>query len=578
MQATTFENNRLAAVFGKRRETMRGYEEWQGITPRKWQREALGIVQKNLEEGGPPGVVSAVMGSGKSVFLAEIARWWLLEGAKSMVARVVVLCPRLALVRQLSKTLERRLLAPVGQYCGHAKQIDHPVIVATNRSAGALAKALDEAGFLGRESAPMLLIFDEVHTSEAELVREAIGELNPSRRLGLSATPFRGNKNERITAFEQEIYSYTLGDGIRDGVLVPFRVVNATEEGDLDDVMVSMVRAMKGQGPGIINAPSITSAEEFAARLLPMRAAAIHSRLPLARRDLLVEQLRVGNLDCLVHVSLLAEGVDMPWLRWIGLRREVGSRVRFIQELGRVLRCHPGKTEACVLDPLNLLSRHQMSHVAELGKVIEELSAIGEPQERAERDLTNRAIKRAVAVPLVAGWLLEITRSLEIQRLTPSPQRKDGPWCRQPSSLAQQQALQNMMGVIKVAPPPIMEGLEALCRHSAGLDKKLASLLFGVLSQLHKAQVWCRRHRRKPEWREDRYGRYLAGCAERGPEVRPWEPLTVEALAWVEHAAERRREREKRREAAKAVESELIVDARECLRRRDDTRDQGVES
>jgi hypothetical protein len=62
---------------------------------------------------------------------------------------------------------------------------------------------------------------------------------------------------------------------------------------------------------------------------------------------------------------MLSEGVDMPWLRWLGCRRPISSKVLFAQYVGRGLRSldlerypeqakHGPKKRCVVLDPHNL--------------------------------------------------------------------------------------------------------------------------------------------------------------------------------------------------------------------------------
>ena len=76
--------------------------DWEVCKPRKWQAEALPIIVDSLRQGKRP-VVSAIMGSGKSVLIAELCRK-ALEKLKPN-AHIVVCAPRQQLVRQLSSTI-----------------------------------------------------------------------------------------------------------------------------------------------------------------------------------------------------------------------------------------------------------------------------------------------------------------------------------------------------------------------------------------------------------------------------------------------------------------------------------------
>jgi hypothetical protein len=85
---------------------------------------------------------------------------------------------------------------------------------------------------------------------------------------------------------------------------------------------------------------------------------------------------------------MLVEGVDFPWLRWICLRRQVKSRVRFIQELGRVLRASPGKDKARVLDPNDLFGEFQLTYADALGLLFADA-----PEEDEDTDAENEEDK-----------------------------------------------------------------------------------------------------------------------------------------------------------------------------------------
>jgi hypothetical protein len=69
-----------------------------------------------------------------------------------------------------------------------------------------------------------------------------------------------------------------------------------------------------------------------------------------------------------VYVDMLAEGFDCPEIMWMALRRPVGSRVRFAQEVGRGLRAAPGKTTCHMLDVWDLWGTHSMDWRAALGE------------------------------------------------------------------------------------------------------------------------------------------------------------------------------------------------------------------
>jgi superfamily II DNA or RNA helicase len=87
---------------------------------------------------------------------------------------------------------------------------------------------------------------------------------------------------------------------------------------------------------------------------------------------------------------MLSEGVDMPWLMWMALRKGRGSRVEFLQEFGRPLRAYPGKTEAVIFDPNEATLDHNLNGWLEIaGEETDDDKAATEPVEKGIDPLTG---------------------------------------------------------------------------------------------------------------------------------------------------------------------------------------------
>lgn len=341
--------------------------EKMGITPRDWQRKAVPIGISAIRER-KPSIVQAVMGAGKSIFISAIVVELL-----SQCETIVITAPRKKLVKQLSSTLEGFTSPFVcGRYFGECKEPQKQIIVACDASTEKLASELQH---LGRRVD--LWIADECHGSEAQRMKEWCEVIQPTARLGLTATPRRASDEETLSLWEEEIFRYDTGDALRDGVVVPLELMHW--EGDPETTVNQAICKMLPQvihlGPGIVDSDNIEDAESFCEYLQrnSIKADVVHSRLNDKTIEERLERLRVGELEVLVHVTLLKEGVDLPWLRWMALRRDVGSKVHFAQHVGRVLRAFPGKEKAIVLDPLDLFAKHKLNLDAILqGGVVEE--------------------------------------------------------------------------------------------------------------------------------------------------------------------------------------------------------------
>ena len=73
---------------------------------------------------------------------------------------------------------------------------------------------------------------------------------------------------------------------------------------------------------------------------------------PLAERERLREQFERGDLQGLVSIRCLDEGVDIPAIENAVILASSSNPRQFIQRRGRILRPHPGKTRATLFDAI----------------------------------------------------------------------------------------------------------------------------------------------------------------------------------------------------------------------------------
>ena len=478
---------------------------WEGapVRPRAWQAEALPLVVQAIRDNRR-GLVGVVTGGGKSILQAEIVNL-AIPKAERLGRVVVVVAPRQALVVQLAATIARRVGAElVGQFFANRKDSDRLVVVCCGASLPRLAATLEAKG-----RACSMLIIDEAHNSEAKKLKAAISVLAPLRVVGFTATAYRSDEREALGLFDEVVYRYGYPEALRDGVLVPFVPVNYDGEGDddCDDVCARLIE-QHARGPGIVSATSIADAEAHAvyltARGIP--AAAIHSELPEVDRAALLDRLRVGELRALVHVALLAEGVDLPWLRWLCLRRPVQARVRFVQELGRVLRVVPDhepwaaqdrelwgpKRHAVILDPHALLQELGITHAERLGEVEQALAeAESKRAAAAEREAQIKALPRATAIGELAAWAQAVVVELANAGIAFWSETRPDPdgW---PSTPRQVEYLRDLRPMCRMLPEHIREPFKVMIdrAHELGYNTCAAMIesLRGVRTYTREAR------------------------------------------------------------------------------------------
>lgn len=366
--------------------------QWTLKPPRAWQvREYAATVKFYSQKTN--GLISAVMGSGKSLLIAELCATAKLAPEEL----IVVSTSTQSLVESLWEDIRSRCKAedvPVGIWYGRRKKWGQ-IIVTCMPSMRSLHDAIE-----GRGRRVKLWIADEAHKSQCATVLEAHGLLKPENQLGVTATAYRSKKDDTITLFEEIIGRYGVDEALSDGVVVRW-AINHYDGGvsgdDMDAACLHLAR--QHNGPGLANATSIEDAERFSAYLSAhdTPAKAIHSKQTPQEQKKILSELEAGRLLCVVHVNLLTEGANYPWLRWLLLRREVASRVRFCQEIGRLLRSHPGKEFAEFDDPHDLFGSFNLGYA----------EALGEPPpkkewEQEEMPYQERAERIASAEPPVA--------------------------------------------------------------------------------------------------------------------------------------------------------------------------------
>lgn len=398
---------------------------WSVMSPREWQRKAFATISEYYAGGGISGIVSAVMRSGKSILIDEICATANLENNEY----IVVSTSSQRLTNDLFTSVSRRCASrSVGIWYAGRKRLGQ-ITICCDDSLEQLSEKLKAIG-----KTVLLWVADECHKTQSDTVIKAVRILSPLNSIGFTATPFRSCPKQTISLFRRLIYRYSVADAIKDKVIVPWKIENwYGEDRELDESCEQMIRKF-GAGPGLVNASTINDAEEYAGYLtkrnIPARA--IHSGHDMREQNRILDMVKHGELRCAIHVNTLAEGVTLPWLYWLCMRRQVSARVRFIQELGRILGAHPGKEYATFLDPHDLFGSFNLSYAEALGEAGEEpeVELSLDPKENAERianldpalslALIESVVRTLVVACDVNGILVARRPIKKVDRLKPS--------------------------------------------------------------------------------------------------------------------------------------------------------------
>jgi DNA repair protein RadD len=222
-----------------------------------------------------------------------------------------------------------------------------------------------------------LVILDEAHRAMGPSVRAILEAYPRAKRLGLTATPQRGDGQPLGDLFKHLVSGPSNAWLTEQGFLVPceLRAPGRVVEGALAMCPVEAYRQYTPGRRAIVFASDLTHAKELATKFGP-RAALFVGDTDIQERENLRRAVVRGALDILVGVGVFVEGFDLPEIEVVILARSFSVCGSFLQAIGRGLRPAKGKTKCTVLDLKGAWQLH------------------GLPDERRVWSLTGAAVKR----------------------------------------------------------------------------------------------------------------------------------------------------------------------------------------
>jgi superfamily II DNA or RNA helicase/HKD family nuclease len=332
------------------------------------------LTAERVVHGRRRNLVVAATGTGKTVIAAlDYVRQFASTG---VAPRLLFLAHRFELLDQARKTFRHAMQDPsFGEFLDGAhkpEKWDH--VFASIQSAA----STDLIGRLGPEYFRHIIV-DECHHVPAASYQAVVPQLRPELLVGLTATPERSDGKSLLPDFDNHIAAeLRLWHALDDQLLVPFEYYGVSDGVDLRKVRwtrtgydagalgdlytghtarADLIRhqlAKRVADPRKIRAlafcVSIEHAEFMAARFT---AAGIPSRAVFGDspdREAAPGLLRERVVNVLFTCDLYNEGVDLPFVDTLLLLRPTQSATLFLQQLGRGLRHHTGKSSCLVLD------------------------------------------------------------------------------------------------------------------------------------------------------------------------------------------------------------------------------------
>ena len=323
---------------------------------RQYQVNSINDLRKAILKGHKRIVLQLATGGGKTTIASEMIRKANEKGKKCLF-----LADRIELVEQTSKRLD---------YEG----IEHGIIMGNHeRYKPHSINQVCSPQTLARRATPAadLVIIDECHVAYG-IHKKMMQAMPNTIFIGLSATPFTKGLGKLYSNLVVGATTTKLTD---EGYLVPVKVFAPskpdltklrTVAGDYDEkelfarvnkpkLVADIVDTWIKRGE---NRPTIGFAvnvlhsqalcEQFKDR--GIRAAHIDSYMPTKLREQLVNDFKDGYIKVLFNVGILDKGFDYPQASCLIMARPTKSLMLYIQQAGRVLRPHPTKEDAIILD------------------------------------------------------------------------------------------------------------------------------------------------------------------------------------------------------------------------------------
>ena len=218
------------------------------------------------------------------------------------------------------------------------------------------------------------VVVDEAHHAPAGTYQKVINYFKPEFLLGMTATPERLDGLDLEDTFGPAIYNLGLAEAIRRGLLVniDYRLI-LDEMADLDALLVDGEKLSAGE---LNRRLFIPKRDEEIARIIAKKktkggtmlvfccsiehakimhdllpdSAIVHSGRSPEENRMALAAFRSGEVNTIISVDMLNEGVDRPHADTIVFLRSTVSMRIFKQQLGRGLRLHEGKNKVTILD------------------------------------------------------------------------------------------------------------------------------------------------------------------------------------------------------------------------------------
>lgn len=332
------------------------------LRPNKMQALALEALAKLHDRNEPRALLVSATGTGKTYLSA-------FDIAKTRPRRVLFLAHRQRIL-DASKESYDLLLGSTYDCELYDPNVGDTGAGCLFAMCSTIVRHLDE---LPRDAFDYIVI-DEAHRTGSGSYQKIMSYFTPRFYFGMTATPTRTDGFDVFALFNHVIaFRITLKDALENDMLAPFHYFGIADlkigDDSIDDPglfsrltsdervrhIVSKIEAYtvcRSQRKGLIFCNRNDEAATLSSKLndFGYRTLALSGQNTDEERDAAIERLESGDLEYILSVDILNEGIDIPSLNQIIMLRRTDSAIVFVQQLGRGLRKSEGKEYTLVLD------------------------------------------------------------------------------------------------------------------------------------------------------------------------------------------------------------------------------------
>lgn len=324
-------------------------------------------IREARRQGARRIVCQAATGAGKTVVSSSITK----DGS-DLEKYILSLVHRRRLVDQISDTLIDFQVDHGVLMAGHPREGNARVQVASKDT---LMSRCVKNGWIGMPPADLLIVDEAHHAADDESeYRRILDHYKESTILLFTATPVDQDGKGMGPWAQAIVCAKPTSQLVAIGRLVPVKVYapdrkmkgSKVRRGLTGDVVESWKQYGENR-PTVVFFSRVQHSLDAVEKFKEAGITAVHmdantsdgpDETGMSERDRILKMVGDGEIKVLCNVGIVGEGVDVPELGCCVIACKMGSRIRFLQAVGRIMRVFTGKKYGILIDHAGAVFEH----------------------------------------------------------------------------------------------------------------------------------------------------------------------------------------------------------------------------